>query len=229
MGDATKDLSSLLVIGLVLGMVQVCYTQAYGASSNPLTGEDLFKSLLAAFAQSVIDIRTSVAANQNVTLQCPLDSARCTADNSTGFFLSIILSVDRDFQVVSEILQGSVHTDTGAKCLDVIAIIAQNMNDSIEHENDAILGAATGLPLQGEQLYQQQLQNLGKTFNSVLKAGRANRSTPNPGKWLSIVLGWTQDYDDIQDVTRNKDVSSRCQAVALHVSQDSNLFLEALS
>ncbi|OQV15154.1 hypothetical protein BV898_10668 [Hypsibius exemplaris] len=217
-GTAPEVCWLLVLVCLVYGPVKICDAQTYGASTPPLTGEDLFKSLLRPFAQSVVDIRASAAQNRNITV-----------DNSTGFFLATILSIDDNFATLAALLNGVPTTDTPAKCLAVISKIARDMNASILHRNDAILGDATGKPLVGEQLYQQQLQTIGLHFYNVLQAGGANANTPNPGKWLSIVLGWTQDYKNVQAVTANNDVTLACKEAALHIANDSASFLDALN
>ncbi|OWA54896.1 hypothetical protein BV898_19288 [Hypsibius exemplaris] len=100
-----------------------------------------------------------------------------------------------------------------------MTVFVQDFANATLHQNDPIVGTVV-LPLQGEQLYQTQLQNFGKGLQSFYDAAAANANTPNPGKWLDLILRSIRDTNLAKQVVANHDTSPKCLALAKVLAKD---------
>ncbi|OQV25523.1 hypothetical protein BV898_00463 [Hypsibius exemplaris] len=212
----------VLIVGVVcFGLVQKCEADSVPYySSNPSTTTDdaQFKALAQVWARAI-----------NVVTETALEHPGTPIANSSGFYLSVVLSIFQDKVRFTQAVDPNSVPLTGAECLALNGVLARDFNNALLHRNDPIVGNITGLPLQGEQLYQQQLQNFGLGLNGFLTAAAANKDVQYPGKWLSVVLTFAKNIAASQLVIDTNDTSPNCLAVTRRLGADALAILSSLN
>ncbi|OWA52556.1 hypothetical protein BV898_17007 [Hypsibius exemplaris] len=210
MAHGTLHFLSFVFIGTLCGIFQ-----QYQSAPQSLTGEDLFKSLFQALARDDNDLPSSLADHGDAA--------------GVGFFENVIIRLGRDVIILKQALNDSFPPITGEECLTVHTEIGYDVTQAILHRNDPILGNVTGLPLQGEQLYQQKLQQWGSDLQALLTAAQDNKGASYPGKWLSALLKLSKDIDQIQVITSTNDTGPACLAATRALGNSFGGYSEARS
>ncbi|OQV15530.1 hypothetical protein BV898_10252 [Hypsibius exemplaris] len=151
----------LCLAAIVCGFVRTCHAQAYAATPDP---DAPFKLLTQKWGQALADLTVTVLAHNGT-------------NNSSGIYLGILLSLWGDKNALAFETQKDPPI-SGERCLELMTVFVQDFANATLHQNDPIVGTVV-LPLQGEQLYQTQLQNFGKGLQSFYDMA-APPQTPTP-------------------------------------------------
>ncbi|OQV19980.1 hypothetical protein BV898_05984 [Hypsibius exemplaris] len=122
--------------------------------------------------------------------------------NSSGFFLSAVLRLGTDQQILFDALNDSLPGISGAECVAV--------------------HTAFGVDL---ELYQQLLQSFGGSLQDLLDAAANNTGAMYPGKYLKAVLKFGRDIGAIQVITETNDTSTACLVATRNIADDLTFIL----
>ncbi|OQV15302.1 hypothetical protein BV898_10533 [Hypsibius exemplaris] len=204
-----SSIVAILTLGLAYGVFQSCSADSYGSygdatTAASLTGEALYKDILQKGAAAANRLNDTANAHAGVP-----------QGNSSGFFLTAILRVSNSFAALNNLENGVNANNTGAQCLALNTKIGADIALILANADSAII--TTNSP--DEQHYQDLLQTWGHYLALFLKIGTEQAATPNPGKYLGLLIKGTADIVAIQDVIARNDTVT-CLAVGKELSQD---------
>lgn len=171
-----------------------------------LSGEALFKQLLSDLATQEVAVNNVAKANPNTPI-----------NNSSGFFLSVILNINQDNLKLQSLLNGA--TLTGADCLATNQRLGQDIANVQGHAQDTIPGGSCS-SLTGDAQYQYQLQQLGQALNNVQVQAQlpANVQNTYPGPYLTIIQNLNSAIIRVTKVINNNDTSAECTNASIAIA-----------